>query len=221
MVGQAPSKHQLNSARTRERIIEAAEQLYGSRSIDAVSLREITATAGQKNPNALQYHFKNREGLLQAIIDKHSLRVGELREDYFERAEQGEWPPAEAAARCLVLPIVDYVDANPGAENFVKINSQIVALYQSIPEREAASGIRWPNIPRLREILDAALGNLPTREAHRRRYLAVNITFHSIADIYRVSGAEAAGERGAADRQMVEQLICLLGSFFAAPAITR
>ena len=35
-----------------------------------MSLNEITVAAGQKNRNALQYHFGNREGLLQAIIDQ-------------------------------------------------------------------------------------------------------------------------------------------------------
>ncbi|MDG2325387.1 MAG: TetR family transcriptional regulator, partial [Halioglobus sp.] len=72
MAVSAIGKRQLNSAKTRDKLIDAAVSLYGNSSMDAVSLREIAVEAGQKNPNALQYHFGDRDGLLQAIIDKHS-----------------------------------------------------------------------------------------------------------------------------------------------------
>lgn len=79
MTSSAGNKHANRSARTRERFIEAAQRLYAQRSIDSVSLNEITVAAGQKNRNALQYHFGNRDGLLQAIIDQHAERVLVLR----------------------------------------------------------------------------------------------------------------------------------------------
>ena len=95
MTGAIPGKREQNAARTRERLIDAAVRLYGGRSIDAVSLREISVAAGQKNPNALQYHFGDRDGLLQAIFDKHASRIAELREGYIQRAENNCWSLAE------------------------------------------------------------------------------------------------------------------------------
>ena len=81
MSSAAGNKHANRSAQTRTRFIEAAQQLFAERSIDAVSLNEITVAAGQKNRNALQYHFGNRDGLLQAIIDTRAERVQALRRD--------------------------------------------------------------------------------------------------------------------------------------------
>lgn len=213
MAGAAINKHQQNSARTREKLIEAAERLYGERSIDAVSMREITAAAGQKNPNALQYHLGDREGLLQAIVGRHSARISMIRDEYCVRAEDGEWPASEAAARCLVMPIVEYIDTNPAGINFVRIVSQITALYQNAPEKKQETGIVFPEMPGLRKQLNLALASMPDSEAQRRVYLGVITAFHSLADIY------SAGEWSArARKKMVDQLICLLESFFAAPA---
>lgn len=50
------------------RIIAAAESLYAVRSIESVSLREIAQCAGHANTNAVQYHFGNRDALVQAIF---------------------------------------------------------------------------------------------------------------------------------------------------------
>ncbi|MBB3048267.1 AcrR family transcriptional regulator [Litorivivens lipolytica] len=215
----AANKHQQNSQATRDRLIEAAEQLFGSRSIDAVSISEITAAAGQKNRNALQYHFKNRSGLLQAIVEKHAHHVAILREDYFQRAEAGEWRAAEAAARCLIMPLVDYVRDTPKAVNFVKIVSQLSALNKIQGNSENALGIQFPAIPRLRELLVEAMTHLSRAEQEQRIFLAVNITFHGIADIYRASAQDKSNKRKRPDAAMFEQLVCALESFLAAPAI--
>ncbi len=206
------SKHQRNSKATRERLIEAAEQLFGSRSIDAVSISEITAAAGQKNRNALQYHFKNRTGLLQAIVEKHATQVAVFRQSYFERAAASEWPPAEAAARCFVMPIVDYVKANPKAVNFVKIISQLSALNQIQGNNNNALGVDFPAVPRLRALLESAMQHLSEKERQQRIYLLVSITFHGVADACRLHEQPPSW----VDRTIFEQLVCVLASFMEA-----
>lgn len=213
----ALNKREQNAARTREKLVDAALALYGSRSIDAVSLREIGAAAGQKNPNALQYHFGDRDGLLQAIVDKHAVAVSDIRESYIRRAEQGEWPAGEAAARCLVMPIIDYVELNPDGIDFVKIVSQIAAVYQSGAAPKSEARILFPKNEPLVEVFEQALSGVPPREAQRRIFLVVTNTFHSIADIYRASQQQAAGSPVAARKPMVEQLVLLLNAFFSAP----
>ncbi|MEH6586684.1 MAG: TetR/AcrR family transcriptional regulator [Halioglobus sp.] len=211
------SKRQQNSARTREKLIDAAVQLYGNGSIDGVSLREISVAAGQRNPNALQYHFGGRDGLLQAIVDKHATRIGQLREEYIGRANTAEWTPGEAAARCLVMPIVEYVEANPDGVNFVKLVSQIAAIYQNGTVSNPGAGVQFPRTRALEAVFDRALSAVPAVESQRRIYLVVTITFHTIADVYRASQQSSASPI-ANKKPMVDQLICLLDAFFSAPA---
>lgn len=211
------SKHEKRTQETRRRLLDAAEALYGNHSIDATSFGQITRAAGQKNSNALQYHFEDRAGLLQAIVDRHSSRIALLRERYFHRAEAKEWSPAEAAARCFVMPVTDYVRANPAAVNFVKIISQLSALNRIQVKADNDFGVVYPEIPKLRSLLDAAMSHLPEVERNRRIFLIVNMVFHGVADIYRSAPRAGKGETAA----MIEQLVCALESFLAAPSRRR
>jgi AcrR family transcriptional regulator len=63
---------------TKEALLGAAERLYAQRGLDAVSMREITREAGQKNSSALQYHFSGKEALVSAIVVR-GMRGGDYR----------------------------------------------------------------------------------------------------------------------------------------------
>jgi TetR/AcrR family transcriptional regulator, regulator of cefoperazone and chloramphenicol sensitivity len=53
---------------TRQRIIDAAIQLFGEHGFDGASTRDIAAAAGVNAP-ALQYYFENKEGLYKACAE--------------------------------------------------------------------------------------------------------------------------------------------------------
>ena len=55
---------------SREQLLDVAEALFLSEGVDEVSLRAIVREAGHKNPSALQYHFGNRKGLIDAIVGR-------------------------------------------------------------------------------------------------------------------------------------------------------
>jgi AcrR family transcriptional regulator len=62
-------------------MIDVGEQLFGRFGIDAVSLREIAAAAGQTSSNAVQYHFKDKHGLVLAIMNDRLHRHEGLRRE--------------------------------------------------------------------------------------------------------------------------------------------
>ncbi len=53
---------------TRDRLLDAAEDLVARHGPDAVSTRQILAAAGAGNMAAIQYHFGTKEGLLAAVV---------------------------------------------------------------------------------------------------------------------------------------------------------
>ena len=181
------NKHANRSAQTRERFIEAAQRLFADRSIDAVSLNEITIAAGQKNRNALQYHFGNRDGLMQAIIDKHADRVSELRGHYISKQSGADDVVARAAAHAMVMPLVDYIGENPEGIFYVKILSQLAALNSNILNPSTSSGLTFRNDEPFSSLIRQALSHLGPAEAQRRMFLTLSITFHGIADVCRAS----------------------------------
>lgn len=65
---------------TRRRILDAAVVLFAEKGYASTSVREIVDRAGVTKP-VLYYHFGNKEGLLQAIIDRTTLLQGELLEE--------------------------------------------------------------------------------------------------------------------------------------------
>lgn len=68
-VSRSPGRGRSNARgdATREVILLTAERLFAERGIAAVPLREICVAAGQKNSVAVQYHFGDRENLVQQL----------------------------------------------------------------------------------------------------------------------------------------------------------
>lgn len=60
----------------RERLIEAARQLFASHGYDATSVRDITARA-HVNLGAITYHFGSKEALYHAVIERFAVPIAE------------------------------------------------------------------------------------------------------------------------------------------------
>jgi len=215
------TRHTSRSAQTRAQIVAAAERLFAERGVDSVSVNEITVAAGQKNRNALQYHFGNREGLLQAIIDHHASRVAELRTAYMSAAGNNFARPSRAAARSLVVPLAEHIGEDASGAHYVKILSQLAALNHALLNPGSRSGITFQNEQQLQSVMHAALSHLKPAEAQRRLFLTVSMTFHGLADICRVAESEHAAPNLARRGALFRQLALSVEAFLAAPALNR
>ena len=60
-------KKQARTTDTRAKLMRAMEKLCARDGAEFVTLKAVIAEAGQKNESVLQYHFKNRAGLVSAI----------------------------------------------------------------------------------------------------------------------------------------------------------
>jgi len=89
-------------------MIDAAERLMAERGIDAVSLREVQAAAGQRNKSAAQYHFGSRAGLIDAIIATRMAPVDLVRRRRLDELDgDGVTPTTADYVRALVEPLAD------------------------------------------------------------------------------------------------------------------
>ncbi len=213
------NKHADRSARTRERFICAAEALFANDGVDAVSLNEITVAAGQKNRNALQYHFGSRQGLLQAIIDRHATQVHALRTQHMRGETLEGVSPARAAARGLVIPLAQHIEQDPSGVHYVKILSQIGALNSRTVNPETPEGLTFQIEPLLKSRMNEALGHVAEHEARQRRFLTVLITFHGLADSCRAAEAAATGQNVDYRWELFEQVALAVEALLSAPAI--
>jgi len=94
------------SAATRLSLIETAEALFGEQGVDAVSLRQIGAATGAGNTAVVLYHFGDKEGLIQAILD-HRLPDFERRRAQLSAGFGDDLPSMEALLHALWLPLFE------------------------------------------------------------------------------------------------------------------
>lgn len=80
MVDEHATEHDSARAAARDRILDTAQELFGSRGFDAVSVSEI-ASAANVSTALIYYHFTDKESLLRALM----LRGGEVFEPLVER----------------------------------------------------------------------------------------------------------------------------------------
>ena len=89
---------------TRQRLLLTALHLYAQEGLDAVSLRRISADAGSRNSAAMHYHFSNKLGVIQALVE---MIAGELA-DIAKQIREDEGEAADKFSRSIETP--DYGD---------------------------------------------------------------------------------------------------------------
>jgi AcrR family transcriptional regulator len=80
----------------RERLIEAARQLFASDGFDATSVRDITARA-RANLGAITYHFGSKEALYHAVIERFAVPIA----DRIGAISTDSGPPLERLATAM------------------------------------------------------------------------------------------------------------------------
>lgn len=99
------------SERTKNKIVDAAMHLFSCNGIEAVSLREIAASAGQKNTNVVKYHFRDKDGLIEYIFNSHMNKFEPLRERMIEISRSdNRLSEVKTLLEILLLPYLTIID---------------------------------------------------------------------------------------------------------------
>lgn len=94
---------------TKDRILDAAERLFAEQGFAATSLRQITAEA-QVNLAAVNYHFKSKEALLAAVIDRTLAPINQRRLEVLDELEARTGSTGislDDAVRAFVAPALE------------------------------------------------------------------------------------------------------------------
>lgn len=166
---------------TRNRLIAAGERLFAERGVDNVSLREITRASGSRNVVALQHHFVDRDGLLQAIVSKHHRRVDARRNQMLDDYVASNKSDLRALSAALVDPFAACLLDDDGGRYYLQIFADLINrprldLWPELPDGEVDSLQRW------RSLVDPFLS--PAQRKLHRRFVA---TLYVITDLARWS----------------------------------
>lgn len=191
-----------------ERLISAAERLFAERGVDGVSLNEVNREAGQRNASALQYHFKDRTGLLKAVMAKHRGDVDARRDALLEQYRDAGVPDLRALAAALVLPLAAKLSDPNGGREYLRIIAELVNRPDPrfdvlVGDAVDSSLLHW------RERLESVLPIEATQLFHAR--------FTAIRFAHVELSARAAAVARPDDRLFVSRLIDLVAAVLGAP----
>lgn len=151
----------------RTKLILAAEKLFARGGIEGVSLREIAAAAGQGNHHAVQYHFRSREGLVQAVFDYRMWQMEDRRGEMLKAAESaGKLGDARTIMEIIFLPQLD-LPGQHGNHSYANFLCQYLLRTETTEFADFGSELP-PNIDRALRLLRERLAFLPDRIAQRR-----------------------------------------------------
>lgn len=187
----------------RAKLIDAARELFATQGVEAVSLREVTRNAGQRNTNAVQYHFGDRKALLLAVLAQHHELVAARRSALLDGLETFEEPELRLLAEALVRPSAAMLE-EPGGREYLQIVARLV---------------RDPAAMRERGIADAALGRWDriAKAAMPEETLPLHRRFSSMQLCFNELGRRASSRRRADHRLFVSDLVDLVVGVLGAP----
>ncbi|HEX6311709.1 MAG TPA: helix-turn-helix domain-containing protein [Acidimicrobiia bacterium] len=208
---------------TRELLITVAERLFAERGIEAVSLREIGAAAGQRNNSAAQYHFGSRDGLVDAIFDTRMAPIDEQRRAMVaDLGAEGATSDLRALCEAFVVPLAAAAEAQPGPSWYARFLAQVVFD----PGFELLARRRLPVTTGLRQVLgllDGHLDHVPRPLRAERLQLAATLVVHGLAQRERVQQAARDADTTAPAVFVADLVDAMVGVLSApvSPATTR
>jgi AcrR family transcriptional regulator len=111
-----PSDRRRDATRSREAILDAAEQLFAARGYDGTSLQEVGATAGVSRGTP-SYFFRSKAELYRAVLERSFRQVRDAVKSGRERALKSGEPPDVVLAGA----VGEYFDFISGHPHFVRL----------------------------------------------------------------------------------------------------
>ena len=186
--------------------MSAAERLFAERGIDAVPVGDIVRAAGQRNNSAVQYHFGDKQGLAQAVLDKHQEGIDAQRVELLDRLDETTSATLRDVVDVLVQPLARLLD-DPAGRHFLQIQAQI----QTTPSINGATTQRR-GATRMVTLLADIGGDLDDPHGNHRRALVISLLFHGLADFTRRRPGAGASERQRFTAALTDSLVAVIGA---------
>jgi AcrR family transcriptional regulator len=105
--------------------MRTAERLFARHGIDAVSLNEIVHAA-KTNAAAIHYHFGNRQGLIEAMVQKRQAAWGTVGHRMIAELEAKPEVTAHEVVAVMVEPIAA-LRAQPWGHDYIRFISELAS----------------------------------------------------------------------------------------------
>jgi len=162
-------------------ILDAAEELFAQHGVEAVSLRNINATAGV-SPGVLHYHFGSREVLVSELINRHMAELMAEREQRLRALLETQQPSLRDIVAILVEPLAALAlrDPTEGAR-YVQFMARLYAdnspILDEVSQKYLHINALYP------QLLARALPGQSLQELQLRLAMANHTMLQTLADM--------------------------------------
>jgi AcrR family transcriptional regulator len=171
-------------ALTRERILDAAKEMFARRGVEAVSLRELTIKAGV-NLAAVHYHFGSKEGVLAELFARSSKAIVKWRIDLLEKVRRHPdgRPYLEDVLEAFLRPALQA--GRRQNTDFVHLRARLALERDEAVRRILSQAFDASSRKFIEAIADAVPG-LPRQELYWRFHFLIGSMFYTMADSGRI-----------------------------------
>ncbi|MBL9154344.1 MAG: efflux transporter outer membrane subunit [Verrucomicrobiales bacterium] len=221
----APSAAAPSASETRERILDAAEDLFAEHGFQGVSLRQITGMAGV-NLAAVNYHFGSREALVMEVysrvlgpINEQRLRLLDALEASAERA--GTPVTVEGVLDAAFRPVmIDLPGSSETAPRFLRLAGACLSEKQD-HSPEMMRRVFREVTERFVAALGRALPHLNEADVFWRLHFTVGVLLQALTQGDRLEWLSAGRCRVSDPAETMSQLIAYAAGGLKAPAVAR
>lgn len=123
-----PRRSAADGEKTRAQLVEAASELFATQGIEGVSIRSINTQAGLAAA-AVHYHFRSKDGILDAVLEREGAAVRQEISDLADRLlERKAKPTTRQLVDTLATPYLNLIEREPvRGVRWLKIVAQLIA----------------------------------------------------------------------------------------------
>lgn len=168
---------------TRQRLLEAAEQLFSEEGFDSVSVRDITEKAGA-NVAAVNYHFNSREHLVELVMERYINPINDerlARLDVLEKKSGGKPVALEEVLDAFIRPFATQVRKSELSEKmFYKLMGRCMGDRGGMMPKSVEQGFQLM-LMRFKRAFEKALPELDGEDLLWRIHFTVGAMIHTMA----------------------------------------
>ncbi len=201
---------------TKDRILDAAEQLFADRGFANTSLRRITAAAGA-NIASVNYYFQSKEALIHAVFSRRLVPINRARLEMLDRLEaRGEPLLVDDVLRAFVEPVLRAPETFEGMTTFGRLAGR---MYSDPSDtfarifREEFAEVRV----RFTAAFQRAMPELPAEEMYWRLHFVIAVVAHTLAGLHQIRTISDGACDISDNAAILERLVAFLAAGFRAP----
>ncbi len=119
----------MSTLSTKERILNTTEQLIADKGFSGISIRKISHAA-QTNLAAINYHFGNKQQLINAVLERRLNNLFDIRQKMLNDLNQGKKKACvlEQVLHAFIAPALYMInDKNQGGKTFMLVLARAYA----------------------------------------------------------------------------------------------